>query len=188
MWPRRTRGLIRVGRRRADVFDVDGYRAGRTGGYRSSYGRCAADRADRACGSSANGTGAVGLLQPSEPGSKYGDFGILLGRAVAVLNEQADVSQASPRPPRADEVAVGVGAVAGDDVANRASPRAASGQTVTPVILSLSTKTSSNPQVAVDEHWCPRPQSSLGEPGVGCDDVGAKDIVGDEPLALAGGA
>src|SRR6185437_3954209 len=56
---------------------------------------------------------AVGL----RPGSQYGDLGELLGRAVAVLGKPADVSQASQRPPCADEVAVDVGAVADDDVA-----------------------------------------------------------------------
>jgi hypothetical protein len=53
----------------------------------------------------------------SEPGSEHGDLGILIGRAEAVLDEPADVTQASQRPPRGDEVAVDVGAVAGDDVA-----------------------------------------------------------------------
>jgi hypothetical protein len=40
-------------------------------------------------------------------------------------------------------------------------------------------------QVAVDEHRCPRPERSLGEPAVACDHVGGKDVVGDEPLAFA---
>ncbi len=53
----------------------------------------------------------------SRPGSQHGDLGELLGRAVAVLGQPADVSEASQRPPCADEVAVDVGAVAGDDVA-----------------------------------------------------------------------
>ena len=47
---------------------------------------------------------------------EHGDFGIVLGRAVAVLDQPANVAQGSQRPPRADEVAVDVGAVAGDDV------------------------------------------------------------------------
>src|SRR5215467_15742508 len=53
----------------------------------------------------------------SQPGSQHGDLGILLGRAVAVLDQPADPKQASQRPPGADEVEVDVGAVAGDDVA-----------------------------------------------------------------------
>src|SRR5215471_21286952 len=53
----------------------------------------------------------------SQLGSQHGDFGELLGRAVAVLGQPTDVSQASQRPPCANEVAVDVGAVAGDDVA-----------------------------------------------------------------------
>lgn len=40
----------------------------------------------------------------SRPGSQHGDLRELLGRAVAVLGQPADVSQASQRPPRADEV------------------------------------------------------------------------------------
>ena len=36
---------------------------------------------------------------PSQPGSQYGDLGELLGRAVAVLGQPADVSEASQRPP-----------------------------------------------------------------------------------------
>src|SRR5215472_18604573 len=40
-------------------------------------------------------------------------------------------------------------------------------------------------QVAMDEHWCPRPERSLGELAVTCDQVCGKDVVGDEPLAFA---
>src|SRR5258708_25171268 len=40
-------------------------------------------------------------------------------------------------------------------------------------------------QVAVDEHRCPRPERSFGELAVTCDQVGGKDVVGDEPLAFA---
>src|SRR5262252_8887051 len=54
---------------------------------------------------------------PLQPRSQHGDLGILLGRAVAVLDQPPDVTQASQRPPRADEFAVDVGAVAGYDVA-----------------------------------------------------------------------
>src|SRR6266571_6786790 len=57
----------------------------------------------------------------SRPGSQHGDLGELLGRAVAVLGQPADVSQASQRPPCADEVAVDVGAVAGDTSPRRSS-------------------------------------------------------------------
>src|SRR5215469_841200 len=53
----------------------------------------------------------------SRPGSQHGDLGELLGGAVAVLGQPANVSQASQRPPRADEVAVDVGSVASYDVA-----------------------------------------------------------------------
>src|SRR5438552_2225948 len=40
-------------------------------------------------------------------------------------------------------------------------------------------------QVAVDEHRCPRPECSLGNPAVARDEVGWKDPACDEPLALA---
>src|SRR5215469_17992867 len=40
-------------------------------------------------------------------------------------------------------------------------------------------------QVAVYEHRCPPPERSLGELAVTCDQVGGKDVVGDEPLAFA---
>ena len=39
-------------------------------------------------------------------------------------------------------------------------------------------------QVTVDEHRCPRPERSLGEPAIARDHLGRKDVVGDEPLAL----
>src|SRR6478735_10771595 len=52
----------------------------------------------------------------SRPRSQHGDLGILLGRAVAVLDQPADVAQAPQRPPRANEVAVDACAVAGGDV------------------------------------------------------------------------
>ena len=58
---------------------------------------------------------AVGLVQPHSR-----DLGTATSRnsfGVAVLGQPADVSQASQRPPCVDEVAVDVGAVAGDDVA-----------------------------------------------------------------------
>ena len=42
-------------------------------------------------------------------------------------------------------------------------------------------------QVAVDEDRRPRPERRFGEPAVACDHVGRKDVVGDEPLALARG-
>ncbi len=48
--------------------------------------------------------------------SQDGDFGHLLERAEAVLNQPADVKQATQRPPGTDEVTVDIGAVAGDDV------------------------------------------------------------------------
>ena len=116
-----------------------------------------------------------------------------------MLDQPADVQQASQRPPRADEVAVDVGAVAGDDVAEvlrvsereggeveervalgRLGPVDDAGDLVTgdEDVVDL--------QVAVDEHRCPRPERSFGEPAVARDDVGRKDVVGDEPLALAG--
>ena len=90
----------------------------------------------------------------SERGSQHGDLRHLLGRAVPVLDQPADVEQASQRPPRSDEVPVDVCAVAGDDVAEAllvseregrevesASPRAASDQSTTPVTSSPATKT-----------------------------------------------
>ena len=40
-------------------------------------------------------------------------------------------------------------------------------------------------QVAVGEHRCPRPKRPLGDPAVASDHVGGKDIVRDEPPALA---
>ena len=53
----------------------------------------------------------------SQPGSQHVDLGELFRRAVAVLGQPADISQASQRPPCADHVEVDAGAVAGDDVA-----------------------------------------------------------------------
>ena len=59
---------------------------------------------------------AEGLCAALEPRSQHGDLGHLLDRAESVLGEPADVAEASQRPPRADQVAVDVGAVPGDDV------------------------------------------------------------------------
>src|SRR5882724_8424891 len=131
-----------------------------------------------------NGTRSRRARATSQPGSQHGDLGELLGRAVAVLGQPADVSQASHRPPCADEVAVDVGAVAGDDVAKMllmseredgdVEERVAMGRlgtvddtgdlvTVDEDVVDL--------QVAVDEHRCPRPERSLGELAVTCDQV-----------------
>jgi len=129
--------------------------------------------------------------------SQNGDFGHLLGWAEAVLDQPADVKQASQRPPRADEVTVDVGAVAGEDVAKmlHVSEREggeveervaldASDQSTTPVTSSPATKTWSTCRSPWNEYRCPRPERSLSEPAIACDHVGGKDVVGDEPLAL----
>src|SRR5882757_4942637 len=134
----------------------------------------------------------------SQLGSQHGDLGELLGRAVAVPGQPADVSQAPQRPPCADEVAVDVGSVAGDYVAKMflvseredgdVEERVALGRlgpvddtgdlvTVDEDVVDL--------QVAVDEHRCPLPEGSLGELAVACDQAGGKDVVCDEPLAFA---
>ncbi len=141
---------------------------------------------------------AVGLVQPhsrdvststSHPGCH--------GSKPCSISQRTP-RQASQRPPGADEVAVDVGAVAGDDVAKvllvsereageveqrvalaRLGPVDDAGDLVTvdEDVVDL--------QVAVDEHRCPRPERSLGELAVACDQVGGKDVVGDEPLAFA---
>ena len=77
-----------------------------------SFARC---RNYAGCGSR-TGTRSRRARAASRPGSQHGDLGELLGRAVAALGQPADVSKASQRPPCADEAAVDVGAVAGDDV------------------------------------------------------------------------
>ena len=103
-------------------------------------------------------------------GSQHGDLGHLLERAEAVLDQPADVTQASQRPPRADEVAVEVGAVAGDDVVEvlrvsereggEVEERVALGP-LGPVDDARDLVTGDEDvvdlQVAVDEHRCPRP-------------------------------
>ena len=115
-----------------------------------------------------------------------------------MLGQPADRQPASQRPPRADEVAVDVGAVAGDDVAKvlLVSERE-DGEVEQCVALTrlglvddagdLVTidEDVSDLQVAVSEHRCPRPECSLGDPTVARDHVGRKDVVGDEPVALA---
>src|SRR5215469_12467841 len=130
-------------------------------------------------------------------GSQYGDLGELLGRAVAVLGQPADVSEASQRPPCADEVAVDVGAVTGDDIAKvLLVPEREDGDVEERVTLGCLGPVDDagdlvtvdedvvDLQVAVDEHRCPRPERSLGELAVAHDQVGWKDAVGDEPLAF----
>src|SRR4051812_39082090 len=54
-------------------------------------------------------------LRPTQR-SKHGHLGVLLGRAVAVLEQPAAPNQAPPRPPCADHAAVDIGAIAGEDV------------------------------------------------------------------------
>src|ERR1700733_2642446 len=126
-----------------------------------------------------------------QPGSQHGDLGELVRRAVAVLGQPADVSQASQRPPCVDEVAVDVGAVAGDDlvkvllVSERESgevkERVALGR-LGPVDHAGDLVTGDEDvvdlQVAVREDRCPRPERSLGEPAVARDQVGGKEAVG----------
>src|SRR2546430_9105223 len=145
-----------------------------------------------------NGTRSRRARAALQPGSQHGDLGELVRRAVAVLGQPADVSQASQRPPCVDEVAVDVGAVAGDDVAKvllvsereggEVEERVALGR-LRPVDDAGDLVTGDEDvvdlQVAVDEHRCPRPERSLGEPAVACDHVGGEEGVGDEPLPLA---
>src|SRR4051794_567446 len=137
----------------------------------------------------------------SQPRSQHGDLGIPLGRAVAVLDQPAHVGQAAQRPPRADEVEVDDGAVAGDDVAEvfrvpereggeveqRIAPPALwpvddAGDLVTgdEDVVDL--------QIAVNEDRCPRPECSLRKSAVAGDHVGRKDAIRDEPFALTGQA
>src|SRR5258708_3462315 len=75
----------------------------------TGFGRCPGDRGR-------TGTRCRRARAALRPGSQHGDLGHPLGRAEAVLDQPADVTQASQRPPRADEVAVDVGAIASDDV------------------------------------------------------------------------
>src|SRR6478752_6634425 len=65
---------------------------------------------------SLNGTRICRTRAASRPGSQHGDLGIILGRAVAVLHQPADISQAPPRPPPANEIPVDISAVTGNDV------------------------------------------------------------------------
>ena len=96
--------------------------------------------------------------------------------AVAVLGQPADVSQASQRPPCADEVAV--------DVEERVAPGRLGPVDGTGDLVIVDEDVAGL-QVAVDEHWCPRPERSLGVLGVAGDQAGGKDVAGDEPLAVA---
>src|ERR1700683_931420 len=115
----------------------------------------------------------------SQPGSQYGDLGELVRRAVAVLGQPADVSQAAQRPPCVDEGAVDVGAVAGDDVAKvllvperedgEVKERVALGR-LGPVDHAGDLVTGDEDvvdlQVAVRDDRCPRPERSLVVPPV----------------------
>lgn len=129
--------------------------------------------------------------------SQHGDFGHLLGWAEAVLDQPADVKQASQRPPRANEVAIDVGAVAGDDVVKVLHvPEREGGEVEERIALGrlgpvddagdLVTRHEDvvDLQITVDEHRCPRPEHSLGEPAIARNHLSGKDVVGDEPLAL----
>jgi len=134
----------------------------------------------------------------SQPGSQHVELAAWRGWVEAVLDQRAGRHQASPRRPRADHVEVDVSAVAGDAVAKvllvserqrgeilQGIPWPASDQSITPVISSPATNTWANLQVAVREHRCPRPERSLGNPSVARDQVSGKDVLRDEPNALA---
>jgi Sigma-70 region 2 len=154
----------------------------------------------------APGVGVPAVADPMVPlehralrlGPQQGDLGILLGRTVAVLDQPAGRQQATQRPPPADHVEVDVGAVAGDDVAEVLGvPHREDGEVPQRVALAafgpiedagdLVTvdEDVADLQVAVHEHRRRRPERPLGEPPVVRDHVGRKDLVGDEPLALA---
>ena len=141
----------------------------------------------------------LALVRPHSRDLSTATSGISSGGPKPCSTSQRTFEQASQRPPRADQVAVDVGAVAGDDVVKvllvsereggEVEQRVALGRlgpvddagdlvTVDEDVVDL--------QVAVDEHRRPRPERSLGEPAVARDHVGGKDVVGDEPLALAG--
>ena len=134
-----------------------------------------------------NGTRSRRARAASQPGSQHGDLGELLRRAVAVLGQPADVGQASQRPPCVDEVAVDVGAVAGDDVAEvllvseredgEVKERVALGR-LGPVDHAGDLVTGDEDvvdlQVAVREDRCPRPERSLGEPAVARDQAAGR--------------
>jgi hypothetical protein len=119
----------------------------------------------------------VGDRAASHLGSQHIELAAWRVWVEAVLDQPAGHLQASQRPPRADHAEVDVGAVAGDDVAKvllvperedgDVEERVAPGRlgpvddagdlvTVDEDVVDL--------QVAVDEHRCPRPERSLGEP------------------------
>ena len=134
----------------------------------------------------------------SQPRSQHSDLGILVGRPVAMLDQPADVTQASQRPPRADEAQVDIAAVAGDDVAEvfRVSEREGGEveQRVAPAALRpvddaghlvTGHKDVVNLQIAVNENRIPRTENGLSKSAVACDHVGVKNVMCDEPFALA---
>jgi hypothetical protein len=51
------------------------------------------------------------------PRSQHSDLGHVFERAESVLDQPADVRQASQRPPSPDQVTINLGAVASDDIA-----------------------------------------------------------------------
>jgi len=129
--------------------------------------------------------------------SQLGDFRHRLGRTETVLDQPADINQASHRPPRADDVAVDFGTVTRDDVAKvllvsdregrevvERVPLARLGPVDDAGYLVSGDEDVVDLQVAVDEHRRPRPQVTLREPAVARDHLGGKDVVGDEPFAL----
>ena len=116
-----------------------------------------------------------------------------------MLDQPADAGKASQRPPRADEVAIDIGAVAGNDVAEvllvseresgEVDERVALGRlgpVDDPGDLVTGDEDMVDLQVTVDEHRYPRSERSLGQPAAACDHVGRKHTIGEEPLALGG--
>src|SRR5215468_1295128 len=133
----------------------------------------------------------------SQLGSQHVELAAWRGWVEAVLDQPAGRLQASQRPPRADHLEVDVGAVAGDDVAKvlLVSERQ-DGEVVQGIALARLGPVDhagdlvtvgeyvGDLQVAVDEHRCPRPERSLGNPAVARDQAGGKDVVRNKPLAF----
>src|SRR5262249_12810509 len=130
-------------------------------------------------------------------GSQHVDLAAWRGGVEAVLDQPADRPQTTQRPPRADYVAVDVGAVAGYDVAKMLLVSERQGSKVIQRVtraslgpvdhagdLVISDEHVGDLQVAVGEYRCLWPERSLGNPSVAPDQVAGKDAALDEPLTF----
>lgn len=109
------------------------------------------------------------------PRSQHGDLGHVFERAESMIDQPADVRQASQRPPSTDQVTIDVGVVGSNDIAEvLRMPERESRKIEQRITLGCLRPVDDasdlvagdedvvDVEVPVDEHWCPRPHGGAG--------------------------